>query len=71
LYEAIVPLSIEAPETNRMEVEGTRGANIGLVIIGSTVGIEAFGSPCLLSDSTEGEREEENSVDFGQHTILA
>lgn len=45
LYEAIRPESIEAFETHVIEVEGVSGANMGRIIIGSTVGIEALGSP--------------------------
>lgn len=65
LYVAMVPDSMEAFETNVIEVLGTNvctlesgvrqtcgtdviTANIGRIIIGSTVGIEALGSPCLV-----------------------
>lgn len=36
---------MEDSETKRMDVDGTRGANIGRPMIGCTVGMEALGSP--------------------------
>ena len=41
----MVPEEMEAWETNVMLDEGTRGANMGRIMIGSTVGMEALGSP--------------------------
>ncbi len=43
----MVPDSMEAWETKRTEVEGTRGANMGRAMMGWTVGMEALGSPFL------------------------
>jgi len=42
-----VPDVMEDSETKRMEVEGTRGANMGREIMGWTVGMDALGSPWL------------------------
>lgn len=42
----MLPDEIDDSETKRMDVEGTRGANIGRPMIGCTVGIDALGSPC-------------------------
>ena len=41
---------MEACETNVMLDEGTIGANIGRMMMGSTVGIEALGSPWEVLD---------------------
>ena len=40
-----MPLSTEALETNVIDVRGTKVPNIGRIITGSTVGMEALGSP--------------------------
>ena len=45
-YDATAPESMLALDTNVIEVAGTMGANMGRMMMGSTVGIEALGSPC-------------------------
>ena len=47
LYDLIVLESIEAAETKVMDVLGTRGANMGRMRMGWTVGMEALGSPWM------------------------
>ena len=44
----MVPDVMEASETKRMLVCGTRGANMGRAMMGCTVGIEALGSPWVV-----------------------
>ena len=47
-YSDILPDVMLAALTKVMDVEGTRGANIGRMITGCTVGMEALGSPCHI-----------------------
>lgn len=48
LYDATLPVVMEACETKVTHVEGTKDANCVREMMGSTVGIEALGSPCLF-----------------------
>lgn len=57
---AIVPEEMEEAETKRMEVEGTRGANMGRAMMGWTVGIEALGSPYIRVN--EGSKREGKGI---------
>lgn len=49
-YDAMAPDSMELAETKRMLVSRTRGANMGRAMMGSTVGMEALGSPCCKNE---------------------
>ena len=41
----MLPDEMDDSETKRMDVDGTRGANMGRPIMGWTVGMDALGSP--------------------------
>ena len=49
-----MPEEMEASETKRMDVWGTRGANMGREMMGCTVGIEALGSPFKVVSGLDG-----------------
>lgn len=51
-----MPEEMEASETKRMDVWGTSGANMGRLMMGCTVGMEALGSPYFVLICDDGEK---------------